>query len=73
MTKIFIAKFSKEFIEKTLQIWQPYSSTKLTEEDAREIAENMTELFSLLAELEKKYKENGKEDHLDKADERKEI
>ena len=48
----------KKFLEKTIQIWQPHSDKKLTLEDAREIAENMTGLFSFLLELEEKY---GKE------------
>lgn len=51
--------FSKQFMEQTIKIWRPYSSTPLTEEDTREIAENMTKLFSLLNELDRKY---GKEE-----------
>ncbi|HJX50967.1 MAG TPA: hypothetical protein VJ438_05900 [Candidatus Nanoarchaeia archaeon] len=53
---------SDEFLKSTIKIWQPYSSTPLTEEDAREIIENMTELFSFLAELEQKYKEDKNEE-----------
>ena len=53
-----MAEFSKAFLEKTIQVWQPYSPTPLTLEDAREIAENVTGLFCLLNELEQKY---GKE------------
>jgi len=49
----------KKFLEKTIQIWQPYSDKKLTLEDAREIADNMIGLFSFLIELEQKY---GKEE-----------
>ena len=48
---------SKEFLEKTINIWQQYYHFPLTLEDAREIADNMIGLFSLISELEKK---NGK-------------
>ena len=48
-------QYSKEFIEKTIEVWQPYSPEPLTEEDAREIAGNMAELFCLLDELDQKY------------------
>jgi hypothetical protein len=48
-------KTSQDFIERTKQVWQPYAPHPLTEEDAREIADNLTALFSFLAELDKKY------------------
>lgn len=54
-----MAEFSKEFLEKTIKVWQPYSPAPLTLEDAREIAENMTGLAAFLFELEQKY---GKEE-----------
>ncbi len=54
-----MAEFSKEFLEKTIKVWQPYSATPLSSEDAREIAETMTGLYGLLLELEQKY---GKKD-----------
>ncbi|MFQ6061239.1 MAG: hypothetical protein ACE5KV_08130 [Thermoplasmata archaeon] len=50
-----MSEYSREFLEKTIEVWQRYSSAKLTLEDAREIAENMVDLFSLLVELDKKY------------------
>ena len=50
-----MADYSKEFLEKTIKVWQPYSETLLTLEDAREIAENVVNLYKLLFELEKKY------------------
>jgi len=53
-----MAEFSKEFLEKTIKVWQPYSSTPLSLEGAREIAENVIGLYKLLFELEVKY---GKE------------
>ncbi len=54
-----MAEFSKEFLEKTIKTWQPYSPAPLTLEDAREIAETMTGVYALLLELEQKY---GKEE-----------
>ena len=54
-----MTRYSKEFLEKTIQVWQPLSEKKLDEEDAREIVENMTGFFSFLLELEQKY---GKEE-----------
>jgi len=53
-----MAEFSKEFLEKTIKVWQPYYPSPLSMEDAREIAETMTGLCTLIFELEKKY---GKE------------
>ena len=50
-----MAKFSKEFLEKTIQVWQPYSEAPLSLDDAREIAENMTGLYALILKLEQKY------------------
>lgn len=41
-------KYSKEFLKSTIQIWQSYSPTLLSLNDAREIAENMTALFNFL-------------------------
>jgi flagellin-specific chaperone FliS len=46
--------YSKEFLEKTIKVWQPYSNFTLTLEDAREIADNMLSLFSFVFKLEKK-------------------
>ena len=54
-----MAEFSKEFLDKTIKVWQPYSPAPLSSEDAREIAETMTGLYALLLELEQKY---GKEE-----------
>lgn len=42
------SKYSKEFLNKTIKVWQPYSSTPLSLNDAREITENMTALFNFL-------------------------
>lgn len=42
-------KFSKEFLEKTIGVWQPYAPGSLSSKDAQEITENLTHLFALLA------------------------
>jgi hypothetical protein len=41
-----------QFIGRTLEVWQPRTSRKLTIEDAREITENVTGLFQVLFEWE---------------------
>jgi len=47
-------KYSKEFLNKTIQVWQPFSSTPLSLNDAREITVNITALFNFLITEEKK-------------------
>jgi len=42
------SKFSLKFLQKTIQVWESYSSTPLSLNDAREITENMTALFNFL-------------------------
>lgn len=49
-------KYSKEFLKKTIQIWQPYSPIPLSLNNAREISENMTALFNFLISKEKESK-----------------
>ncbi len=39
--------YSEEFYNKTIAVWQPFSSSILSYEDAREITENTIGLFSL--------------------------
>lgn len=56
-----MARFSKEYLEKTIKVWQRYSPTPLSLEDAREIAEIMIGLCAFIYELEQK---NGKDDNL---------
>lgn len=51
-------EMDRDFLQKTIEVWQPLSKKTLTEEDAREIVENMTGLFSFLIKLDQKY---GKE------------
>lgn len=47
-------KYSKEFLNKTIQIWQPYSDVPLSSNDAIEITENITALFNFLITEENK-------------------
>jgi hypothetical protein len=47
--------FSKEFLEKTIKVWQPYSPDPLSFKDAKEIARNMVELLEFLMELDRRY------------------
>jgi hypothetical protein len=55
---LFMTGYSEEFLDRTIETWQEYYARPLTREDAREIADNMTGLFNLLEELDRKY---GKE------------
>jgi len=48
-----MANFSREFLERTIEVWQPRYDRPLTLEDAREIAENMLGLFKLLDNLDR--------------------
>jgi hypothetical protein len=48
-----------ERIVRTLEIWSRRSSRPLTEEDAREIAENMTGFFRVLLEWKAKNRAPG--------------
>ena len=48
----------RSFLKKTVEVWQPHYKRRLTEEDAREITENLTGFFDLLAEWEKKEKKS---------------
>lgn len=55
-----MTNWSKEMIQRTIDEWGPYAAQKgeiLTEEDAREILDNVTSLFDLLYEIDQKYKE----------------
>ena len=54
-------KYSNEYLEKTIQFWEPRYKKKLTLEDARQITENMVGFFTLLNELDRKYSENTPE------------
>jgi hypothetical protein len=55
-----MTNWSKETIQKTLDVWGPEYAKKgeiLTEDDAREMLDNVTGLFDLLYELDQKYME----------------
>lgn len=56
MTKNQSSIYSKEFLNKTIELWQPYSPTPLSLNDAREITNNMTALFNFLISKEKESK-----------------
>lgn len=48
---------SRNITQQTIDFWQPYYRQELTGEDAREIVENATGFFSILAEWERKNQE----------------
>jgi hypothetical protein len=48
-----------EKTERTLLAWQPRSSRRLTQEDARQIAVNMTSFFQILGEWDRKERERN--------------
>lgn len=58
MPKNRSSKFSLKFLQKTIQIWQPYSDVPLSSKDAIEIIENITALFNFL--ITEENKDNGK-------------
>lgn len=39
-----------DFLDRTIEVWQPYSAKKLTREDAREITHNVMGFIRLLRE-----------------------
>lgn len=56
-------KYSKNFIKETIEVWQPFSDVPLSPNDAREISENMINLFNFLIKVDNKYdKERGGQD-----------
>lgn len=38
----------EDFLEETIRVWQPYSSERLSREDAREILANVSGFFRVL-------------------------
>ena len=54
MAKKYSFKYSKDFLDRTIKIWQPYFPAPLTMRDAREITDNMTALFNFLIRHDKK-------------------
>jgi len=53
-------EYSDELIKKTIKMWQPYSKEPLTREDAREIIQNVTGFFDILARWDREQKEREK-------------
>jgi len=49
------SKYSLKFLQKTIQVWQPFSDIPLSSNDAIEITENITDLFNILITEDKKY------------------
>jgi len=54
MAKKISFKYSKDFLDRTIEVWQPYFHAPLSLKDAREIIDNMTALFNFLIQHEKK-------------------
>jgi hypothetical protein len=52
--------YKKSFISYTKQVWQPYYEYELTNNDAIEITNNMTDLVKLLIEWEEKDRKRNK-------------
>lgn len=47
-----MANIDPAFLDKTVAFWQPRASRKLTREDARQMIENVSGFFLVLAEWE---------------------
>lgn len=45
---------SEDILDKTIAFWQPRTSRRLSREDARQMIENVSGFFSVLAEWEAK-------------------
>ena len=45
-------KTEDNLIDRTIEVWQPRSANRLSDEDARAILENVTGFFTLLLEWE---------------------
>lgn len=41
-------RYSRQLIDETIEVWQPHYDTKLTDEDARDIIENVAAFFGAL-------------------------
>ena len=49
-------KYSKEFLNETIRVWQPLSKEPLTYADAEEITENMVGYFKVLLKIDEELK-----------------
>jgi hypothetical protein len=54
-----MAEYSEEYLQAINTEWEAISGQKLTLADAREIADNTINLFTLLQKLHIKYVQNG--------------
>ena len=48
----------ERFLDETISFWEPRAGRPLTRENAREIVENVTRFFLLLAELDRRQRES---------------
>ena len=53
----------QELTEHTIAVWQPRLRRHLSKEDAREIAENITGFFTILAEWSRQERHHGSNTH----------
>jgi len=51
----------QELTDQTIAVWQPRHRRRLTNEDAREITENITGFFTILAEWSRQEGRDGSE------------
>ncbi len=49
-------RYDEQFLQETVEFWQPRTARKLTREDARQMVENVTGFFQVLAEWDAKAK-----------------
>jgi hypothetical protein len=55
----------QDFNQRTRAFWQPWSSRELTEEDAREMAANVSGFFRLLAEWDREARREQEQPPMD--------
>ena len=55
----WLYKYSKDFLDETIRVWQPLSKEPLTYADAEEITENMVGLFMVLLKIDEEAKAQG--------------
>ena len=55
-----MAKNKREIIDLTIDFWQPHYRQELTRENAREIVENTAGFFKILAEWDRKVREDNR-------------
>ena len=58
----------QQLTDRTLAVWQSRTSHRLTNEDAREITENITGFFAILAEWSRKERDGSAADPASHAD-----